>query len=1004
MTFTYALYGPKGEFIINLIIIRALSEDDDELSYALYRTIHSLIIKNEELFDPYDAESELLELKDFISFILTPFVAVLLIAEDRDLDFIDADDVRTDSNPFGDIMQPEDVNDDLLDDLHRKNIKAMNGSNNVFFSQPPPRQRKRTVEEMEDDNPSDKNKPKTEPVRPKVKANAGTLSVEDFVEPKPKSKKSKASKKEVEKKEKAASKLVGGLTRPQRLKGTAGERRRIDGNGYTSTKGSRTTRHAAVQGAHLFLLARLVLPSCNPFPRSGSCCQPSRTIAPSLALGRHPRSSPLATILSVSFPTCVISRSETYLIGNAHSVRLPSPNAHAWAPSLLRYARLCSHPLLFAPPDDDKWWFSASFLFPSVRRAHVLSCSSPSSRILNIQSLSYPRNGAVSRERGDAVARPAVSDLLRHGFLEMLDTLEVNCAHGHGQMTMPNSTRPFVLNWAPGVVGVAPGSASALSDTSGSNSTSSTGRTTSTTAPTGGSNADGGVNAKGANANGTSGGVISQTSPLSPVGAGFGVVINPFPSASANMGGVNGMGFVGGGMDVEGAGGGMSAAPPLGVGGGGPPPYPKEYSIFVGDLAPETSNSDLVATFPPFHLLILPHIYLRMTYVLTHAHLSSLPPFPSACSFGASAPATWLSSLPPSLATHASPSSCSCSRFPSSFLLPLLILTFTPSFLLPLPYFSIYVLTHAHLPISLDLIFPTASFPYSPPPSYSPLPLLPPSLPPHVLPSSSFRLRSIPFPPLSSHTPRMQTIYALRHAHLPFPAHPLPRRFPHSPSTSPPSSPFTSSLLLLLPFSSSFPSLPPSSLPSFPYPSSTSSSCHSPPSLPPSLTLTYTDTQTQVFRDPVLGLRNDRTPKFICPFASCKSAKIMLDPVTGVSRGYGFVRFTDEADQQRALIQMHGLYCLSRPMRICPATAKFKAPHPDGLPASASTPSHTSVSTPPLPAFPASVSVSAPPGERQTQQQQQQAPSVSAPIAAPTMHSYVGAWYMPAGVSTSQSI
>jgi hypothetical protein len=55
------------------------------------------------------------------------------------------------------------------------------------------------------------------------------------------------------------------------------------------------------------------------------------------------------------------------------------------------------------------------------------------------------------------------------------------------------------------------------------------------------------------------------------------------------------MGSVGGGMDVEGAGGGMSAAPPLGVGGGGPPPYPKEYSIFVGDLAPETSNSDLVA-------------------------------------------------------------------------------------------------------------------------------------------------------------------------------------------------------------------------------------------------------------------------------------------------------------------------------------------------------------------------------------------------------------------------
>ena len=85
-----------------------------------------------------------------------------------------------------------------------------------------------------------------------------------------------------------------------------------------------------------------------------------------------------------------------------------------------------------------------------------------------------------------------------------------------------------------------------------------------------------------------------------------------------------------------------------------------------------------------------------------------------------------------------------------------------------------------------------------------------------------------------------------------------------------------------------------------------------------------------VFRNPVLGLRNDREPKFIRPFLSCTSAKVVLDPVTGVSRGYGFVRsdffplfssphtyktisFTDEADQQRASIEMHGLYCLSRP-------------------------------------------------------------------------------------------
>lgn len=43
----------------------------------------------------------------------------------------------------------------------------------------------------------------------------------------------------------------------------------------------------------------------------------------------------------------------------------------------------------------------------------------------------------------------------------------------------------------------------------------------------------------------------------------------------------------------------------------------------------------------------------------------------------------------------------------------------------------------------------------------------------------------------------------------------------------------------------------------------------------------------------VLALRNDREPKFIRPFLSCKSAKIMVDRVTGIARGYGFVRYVD---------------------------------------------------------------------------------------------------------------
>ncbi|CED83770.1 FOG: RRM domain [Phaffia rhodozyma] len=57
-------------------------------------------------------------------------------------------------------------------------------------------------------------------------------------------------------------------------------------------------------------------------------------------------------------------------------------------------------------------------------------------------------------------------------------------------------------------------------------------------------------------------------------------------------------------------------------------------------------------------------------------------------------------------------------------------------------------------------------------------------------------------------------------------------------------------------------------------------------------------------------------------FLSTRSAKIMLDPKNGGSRGYGFVRFAEEADQLRALADMQGVYCLSRPMRLSHATAK----------------------------------------------------------------------------------
>lgn len=65
-------------------------------------------------------------------------------------------------------------------------------------------------------------------------------------------------------------------------------------------------------------------------------------------------------------------------------------------------------------------------------------------------------------------------------------------------------------------------------------------------------------------------------------------------------------------------------------------------------------------------------------------------------------------------------------------------------------------------------------------------------------------------------------------------------------------------------------------------------------------------------------------------FPSTKSAKIMYDPSTGVSRGYGFVRFADEADMQRALhLGQHagsGLSLHGRTLRISEASGPGNAP------------------------------------------------------------------------------
>ncbi|KAK9056681.1 hypothetical protein SSX86_024043 [Deinandra increscens subsp. villosa] len=61
---------------------------------------------------------------------------------------------------------------------------------------------------------------------------------------------------------------------------------------------------------------------------------------------------------------------------------------------------------------------------------------------------------------------------------------------------------------------------------------------------------------------------------------------------------------------------------------------------------------------------------------------------------------------------------------------------------------------------------------------------------------------------------------------------------------------------------------------------------------------------------------------FASRYPSVKGAKVVVDTNTMCSKGYGFVRFNDENERSRAMNEMNGQYCSSRPMRIGVATPK----------------------------------------------------------------------------------
>lgn len=58
---------------------------------------------------------------------------------------------------------------------------------------------------------------------------------------------------------------------------------------------------------------------------------------------------------------------------------------------------------------------------------------------------------------------------------------------------------------------------------------------------------------------------------------------------------------------------------------------------------------------------------------------------------------------------------------------------------------------------------------------------------------------------------------------------------------------------------------------------------------------------------------------------SIKTVRVMTDPVSGKLRCFGFVRFTDELERQRALTDMNGAWFGGRPLRVALATPRNAA-------------------------------------------------------------------------------
>ncbi|KAJ7038614.1 hypothetical protein C8F04DRAFT_1255899 [Mycena alexandri] len=186
------MYGPKGAEIIKSMLMEMFMNDIDNLENTLFATLNELVILNEDSFDRYDETSNLLDIEDFTSFVLLPFMASHLIAQDKSVKFEDSVDICDESSTFGEIFH----------------ALTSNGKDIPVGEEEPQKL---------------KAEKKSQQSNSKSKKAGGVISLDDFEEPGEKTKKDKKPKPPVKPKPQE-NKTVAPRPKPNPIKSSYGTR------------------------------------------------------------------------------------------------------------------------------------------------------------------------------------------------------------------------------------------------------------------------------------------------------------------------------------------------------------------------------------------------------------------------------------------------------------------------------------------------------------------------------------------------------------------------------------------------------------------------------------------------------------------------------------------------------------------------------------------------------------------------------------------------------------